>query len=144
MKLLYAAPSPQESYSFLEHQNSFLLPELTFLRVFHTSLTYQQIWKSLFQPLFLFFLFFADIFQITSLQMTKPKGKGSVVIKLVSMAATGFFYTTTKNPKLPKKLMLRKYDPMVNQHVLFKVIFISSPNKLITVHKYNHHFWKHD
>lgn len=44
-----------------------------------------------------------------------------VVIKLVSMANTGYFYTTMKNARLPKKLMLRKYDPVVRQHVLFKV-----------------------
>lgn len=44
-----------------------------------------------------------------------------VVIKLVSMANTGYFYTTMKNARLPKKLLLRKYDPVVRQHVLFKV-----------------------
>jgi len=42
------------------------------------------------------------------------------VIKMVSMVGTGFYYTTSKNPKLPKKLLLRKYDPVVKQHVLFK------------------------
>jgi len=44
------------------------------------------------------------------------------VIKMVSQAGTGFFYTTEKNPKLPKKLMLLKYDPVVQQRVLFKVM----------------------
>jgi len=48
------------------------------------------------------------------------KGKGSVVIKLVSMAGSGFFYLTRKNPKKATKLLLRKFDPYVNQHVLFK------------------------
>jgi large subunit ribosomal protein L33 len=45
----------------------------------------------------------------------------AIVVKLVSMAGTGFCYYTKKNPKLPKKLMLRKHDPVVNAHVLFKV-----------------------
>jgi large subunit ribosomal protein L33 len=49
------------------------------------------------------------------------KKKVAEMIKLVSMAGTGYFYTTKKNPKLPYKLMLRKYDPRINQHVLFKV-----------------------
>lgn len=48
-----------------------------------------------------------------------PKGK-SVVIKLLSEAGTGFFYTTSKNPiKSPHKLGFVKYDPVVRQHVLF-------------------------
>lgn len=42
------------------------------------------------------------------------------LIKLVSEAGTGFFYTTTKNVKnTPDKLTLVKYDPRVRQHVLF-------------------------
>ena len=42
-------------------------------------------------------------------------------IKLVSSAGTGHFYTTTKN-KRPnrKKLELKKYDPVVRQHVIYK------------------------
>ena len=34
---------------------------------------------------------------------------------------TGFSYTTTRNIQYPRKIQLRKYDPIVNQHVLFKV-----------------------
>ncbi len=41
-------------------------------------------------------------------------------IKLVSTAGTGVFYVTKKNPKITKKLELRKYDPRVRQHVVFK------------------------
>jgi large subunit ribosomal protein L33 len=42
-------------------------------------------------------------------------------IKLVSSAGTGYFYTTTKNKRTkPEKLELKKYDPKVRQHVLFK------------------------
>jgi large subunit ribosomal protein L33 len=49
-----------------------------------------------------------------------PKVKGAI-IKLVSMAGTGFFYTTYKNPKNTTKLLLRKYDPFIRQYALFKV-----------------------
>lgn len=42
-------------------------------------------------------------------------------IKLVSTAGTGYFYTTTKNKKnATEKLVLKKYDPKVRQHVDFK------------------------
>jgi large subunit ribosomal protein L33 len=41
-------------------------------------------------------------------------------IKLVSTAGTGYFYTTTKNKrKNPDKLKLKKYDPVVQEHVEF-------------------------
>jgi len=44
-----------------------------------------------------------------------------IIIKLVSTAGTGHFYTTTKNPKLQSgKLELRKYDPVVRKHVLYR------------------------
>ena len=43
------------------------------------------------------------------------------IIKLVSSAGTGHFYTTTKNPKLSsRKLELKKYDPRVRKHVLYR------------------------
>jgi large subunit ribosomal protein L33 len=43
------------------------------------------------------------------------------IIKLVSTAGTGHFYTTTKNPKLSTvKLELRKYDPVVRKHVPYR------------------------
>ena len=42
-------------------------------------------------------------------------------IKLVSEAGTGYFYTTTKNKRAQtSKLSLKKYDPKVRKHVLFK------------------------
>ncbi|MGD9888576.1 MAG: 50S ribosomal protein L33 [Halothiobacillaceae bacterium] len=42
-------------------------------------------------------------------------------IKLVSSAGTGFFYTTKKNKRnTPEKMEMRKYDPVVRQHVIFK------------------------
>lgn len=47
------------------------------------------------------------------------KGK-TVLIRLVSQAATGYSYVKRKNPKnTPHKLKLMKYDPVVNKHVLF-------------------------
>lgn len=40
------------------------------------------------------------------------------LIKLVSSADTGHFYTTKKNKKTkPEKLKLKKYDPVVRKHV---------------------------
>ncbi len=42
-------------------------------------------------------------------------------IKLVSSAGTGYYYTTTKNKRtMTEKLTLKKYDPIVRKHVLFK------------------------
>ncbi|MGP2979392.1 50S ribosomal protein L33, partial [Serratia nevei] len=42
-------------------------------------------------------------------------------IKLVSSAGTGHFYTTTKNKRTkPEKLELKKFDPVVRQHVVYK------------------------
>ena len=48
--------------------------------------------------------------------------KGAVIkIKMVSTADTGFFYVKTKNArKKPEKLELKKYDPKVRKHVVFK------------------------
>lgn len=45
----------------------------------------------------------------------------SILIRLVSTAGTGFYYTTRKNPKTQtEKLNLRKYDPVARKHVDFK------------------------
>ena len=42
-------------------------------------------------------------------------------IKLVSTADTGYFYTTTKNKRLQAdKMEIKKYDPVVRKHVIFK------------------------
>ncbi len=42
-------------------------------------------------------------------------------IKLVSSAGTGHFYTTTKNRRTkPDKLEMKKYDPVVRKHVVYK------------------------
>jgi large subunit ribosomal protein L33 len=45
----------------------------------------------------------------------------TTLIKLVSTAGTGYFYTTKKNTRSStEKLTLRKYDPKVRKHVEFK------------------------
>ena len=42
-------------------------------------------------------------------------------IKLESSAGTGHFYTTAKNKtNTPNKLELKKYDPVVRKHVVYK------------------------
>lgn len=42
----------------------------------------------------------------------------TVLIKLVSSAGTGHYYTKKKNPRnLTEKLRFRKYDPVVRKHV---------------------------
>ncbi len=50
--------------------------------------------------------------------MAKP---ASIQIKLVSSADTGYYYVTKKNPRNhPDKMELKKYDPKVRKHVIFK------------------------
>ncbi|MDJ0684777.1 MAG: 50S ribosomal protein L33 [Alphaproteobacteria bacterium] len=50
--------------------------------------------------------------------MAKP---ATLQVKMVSTADTGFFYVKKKNPRtLTEKLEMRKYDPVVRKHVLFK------------------------
>ncbi len=42
-------------------------------------------------------------------------------IKLVSTADTGHFYTTTKNKRNQTgKMEIKKYDPVVRKHVIYK------------------------
>lgn len=44
-----------------------------------------------------------------------------VLVKLRSTAGTGFTYVTTKNKLNDReRLQLRKYDPEIRQHVLFR------------------------
>ena len=45
----------------------------------------------------------------------------SIKIRLNSTADTGFFYVAKKNPRtITEKLEIKKYDPVVRKHVLFK------------------------
>ncbi|MCX4027287.1 50S ribosomal protein L33 [Endozoicomonas sp. SM1973] len=42
-------------------------------------------------------------------------------IRMVSSAGTGHFYTTDKNKRsTPDKLEMKKYDPVVRKHVIYK------------------------
>ena len=42
-------------------------------------------------------------------------------IRLVSSADTGHFYTTIKNKRnTPDKVEIKKYDPVVRKHVIYK------------------------
>ncbi len=42
-------------------------------------------------------------------------------IRLNSSAGTGHFYTTTKNKRnTPDKMQMKKYDPVVRKHVIYK------------------------
>jgi large subunit ribosomal protein L33 len=42
-------------------------------------------------------------------------------IRLISSAGTGHFYTTTKNKRnTPGKMEMKKFDPVVRQHVMYK------------------------
>ena len=42
-------------------------------------------------------------------------------IRLNSSAGTGHFYTTDKNKKTkPEKMEVKKYDPVVRKHVIYK------------------------
>jgi large subunit ribosomal protein L33 len=42
-------------------------------------------------------------------------------IRLMSSAGTGHYYTTTKNRRLhPDKMEIKKYDPKVRKHVIYK------------------------
>ncbi|TPX47370.1 hypothetical protein SeLEV6574_g02704 [Synchytrium endobioticum] len=50
--------------------------------------------------------------------MAKGAKSRTVLVRLVSTAGTGFGYTTVRRRALPK-LQLKKFDPIVNQHVLF-------------------------
>ncbi|WP_210398224.1 50S ribosomal protein L33 [Motiliproteus sediminis] len=42
-------------------------------------------------------------------------------IRMVSSAGTGHFYTTDKNKKnTPEKLEMKKFDPTIRKHVIYK------------------------
>ncbi len=50
--------------------------------------------------------------------MAKP---ATLQVKLVSTEGTGYFYVTKKNPRTKtEKLQMRKYDPKLRKHVIFK------------------------
>jgi large subunit ribosomal protein L33 len=42
-------------------------------------------------------------------------------IRLVSSAGTGHFYTTDKNKKtMQEKMEIKKFDPTIRKHVIYK------------------------
>ena len=42
-------------------------------------------------------------------------------IRMNSTAGTGHFYTTDKNKRtMPEKLEMKKFDPVVRKHVIYK------------------------
>ena len=42
-------------------------------------------------------------------------------VRMISSAGTGHFYTTDKNKRTtPDKIEIKKYDPVVRKHVLYK------------------------
>ncbi|MFT4609153.1 MAG: large subunit ribosomal protein L33 [Cellvibrionaceae bacterium] len=42
-------------------------------------------------------------------------------IRLNSSAGTGHFYTTDKNKRtMPEKMEIKKFDPVVRKHVIYK------------------------
>ncbi len=46
---------------------------------------------------------------------------GADIIRLVSTAGTGHFYTTEKNKRnTPDKMVFKKYDPVIRKHVEYK------------------------
>jgi large subunit ribosomal protein L33 len=47
------------------------------------------------------------------------KAAARELIRLVSTAGTGYFYTTDKR-RGKDKLELKKYDPKIRKHVVFK------------------------
>jgi large subunit ribosomal protein L33 len=50
-------------------------------------------------------------------------------IRLNSSAGTGHFYTTTKNKRnQPGKMEIKKFDPVVRQHVMYKEGKIKEPS----------------
>lgn len=45
----------------------------------------------------------------------------NIIVKMESTAGTGYFITTTKNPRNhPEKMEFKKYDPVARKHVIFK------------------------
>ncbi len=45
----------------------------------------------------------------------------TILVKMLSTADTGFYYVTKRNPRIKtEKLEMRKYDPVVRKHVVFK------------------------
>ncbi|KAF9969861.1 54S ribosomal protein L39, mitochondrial [Actinomortierella ambigua] len=59
--------------------------------------------------------------------MAKKAKARTIIVKLLSTAGTGFFYTT-RRPRTSAKLSFMKFDPRANQTVLFNETKINRPN----------------
>ena len=54
-------------------------------------------------------------------ELVGEKSKMREKIRLNSSAGTGHFYTMTKNKKtMPEKMEIKKFDPVVRAHVIYK------------------------
>ncbi|KAI8804785.1 hypothetical protein BJ742DRAFT_822434, partial [Cladochytrium replicatum] len=51
--------------------------------------------------------------------VSKKAKARTVIVRMLSGASTGFFYITQRRRALPNKLALKKFDPVVNRHILF-------------------------
>ncbi|KAI8873636.1 50S ribosomal protein L33 [Ramicandelaber brevisporus] len=50
--------------------------------------------------------------------MAKKARSRTILVRLLSQAGTGYFYTF-RRPRLADKLSMMKFDPKVGRHVLF-------------------------
>jgi|TARA_B110000014_G_scaffold187093_1_gene135984 large subunit ribosomal protein L33 len=63
--------------------------------------------------------------KISAVVESRSESAGDILmrdkIKLVSSAGTGHYYTTNKNKRTtPDKIEMKKFDPVVRKHVIYK------------------------
>jgi large subunit ribosomal protein L33 len=67
---------------------------------------------------------------ITVTKNKMARKRKTILIKLISSARTGYFYTAEKNTqRVQRKLAFNKYDPIVRRHVLFTEAKIKGGSK---------------
>ncbi|XP_030413181.1 39S ribosomal protein L33, mitochondrial isoform X1 [Gopherus flavomarginatus] len=59
-----------------------------------------------------------DVWHSLPIQVAKKAKSKYILVRMVSAAGTGYCYNI-KRARLQEKLVLLKYDPIVNQRVLF-------------------------
>jgi large subunit ribosomal protein L33 len=58
------------------------------------------------------------------------KKTSNVITRLLSTAGTGYCYYTKRNTRnSTEKFSMKKYDPIVRKHVLFKEAKLPSPSR---------------
>ncbi|KAF9131261.1 hypothetical protein BGW39_002044 [Mortierella sp. 14UC] len=67
------------------------------------------------------------VIEMTIDKVAKKAKARTIIVKLLSTAGTGFFYTT-RRPRTTAKLSFMKFDPRANQNVLFNEAKINRPN----------------